>query len=134
VQVLGLTDIVSFAAGGNSGSTGHQLAATSNGTLWGWGDDRYGQLGDGKTKKTVSSPIKAKLLSGATAGSTITGLACGADDSFVLDAAGDLYAIGENKLGSLGDGGTANTTTPILIDSAVDMVSTTSDNALDYHP
>ncbi len=134
VQVLGLTNVVTFAAGGNSGSTGHQLAVTSNGTLWGWGDDQYGQLGDGKTKKQVSSPVKAKLLSEATGGSSITGLACGANDSFVLDAAGNLSAIGENKLGSLGDGGTSNSTTPVLIDSAVGMVSTTSDNALDYHP
>lgn len=134
VQVVGLSDVVTFGAGGNSGSTGHQLAATSDGTLWAWGDDSYGQLGDGKSKKKVASPVKAKLLSAALGNNSVTGLALGAADSFVLDNAGDVYAIGENVGGSLGDGGTSSSSTPILIDSSVGMVSSTSNNALDLHP
>ena len=78
VQVVGLSGVVVFGAGGNSGSTGHQLAATSSGTLWGWGDDSYGQLGDGKSKKKVASPVKAKLLSAALGNNSVTGLALGA--------------------------------------------------------
>ena len=134
VQVVGLSGVVAFGAGGNSGSTGHQLAVTSNGALWGWGDDLYGQLGDGKSKKKVASPVKATLMSAAIGANSVTGLALGAADSFVLDSAGDVYAIGENTGGSLGDGGTSNSSTPVLIDSSVGMVSSTSNNALDLHP
>jgi alpha-tubulin suppressor-like RCC1 family protein len=134
VEVVGLSDVVAFGAGGNSGSTGHQLAATSKGTFWGWGDDLYGQLGDGKSKKKVASPVKAKLLSTALGSNSVTDVALGAADSFVLDSAGDVYAIGENTDGSLGTGGTTNSSTPVLIDSSVGMVSSTSNNALDLHP
>lgn len=133
VQVLGLSGVVAFGAGGNSGSTGHQLAATSDGTIWGWGYDLYGQLGDGKSKKKVATPVKSTLLSTAIGSTTVTGLALGAADSFVLDSAGDVYAVGENTDGSLGTGGTANSSTPVHIDSSVDMVSATSNNALDLH-
>ena len=134
VQVVGLSNVVTFGAGGNSGSTGHQLEATSDGTLWAWGDDSYGQLGDGKSKKKVASPVKAKLLSAALGNNSVTGLAFGAADSFVLDNARDVYAIGENVGGSFGDGGASSSSTPILIDSSVGMVSSTSNNALDLHP
>ena len=133
VQVLGLNGVVEFGAGGNSGSTGHQLAVTGDGTIWGWGDDLYGQLGDGKSKKKVSTPVKAKLLSAAIGSATVTGLALGAADSFVLDSGGDVYAVGENTDGSLGTGGTTSSSTPVHIDSSVDMVSSTSNNTLDLH-
>jgi alpha-tubulin suppressor-like RCC1 family protein len=134
VQVIGLSGVTVFGAGGNSGSSGHQLALTSDGTLWGWGDDLYGQLGDGKSKSKVGSPVKAKLLSAALGEDNVTGLALGAGDSFVLDSAGQVYAIGENTDGSLGSGGTSNSSTPILIDNSVGMVSATSNNAVDLHP
>jgi alpha-tubulin suppressor-like RCC1 family protein len=43
VRVSGLTHVVDIAAGGV-----HSLALKSDGTVWAWGDDWYGQLGDGK--------------------------------------------------------------------------------------
>ena len=134
VQVVGLTGVVAFAAGGNSGSTGHQVAVESNGSIWAWGDDLYGQLGDGKGKKKVKSPVKAKLLSAAVGTQGVSALACGAADTFLVDGSGDVYAVGEDVEGSLGDGSTGSTTTPVLIDRAVSLISTTSDNALDYRP
>ena len=77
--------------------------ARNNGALWGWEDDLYGQLDDGKGKKKEASPVKATLLVAAIGANSVTGLALDATDSFVLDSAGDVYAIGENTGGSLGD-------------------------------
>ncbi len=42
VPVVGLTSIVSIACG-----SGHSLALKSDGTLWSWGGNGYGQLGNG---------------------------------------------------------------------------------------
>jgi alpha-tubulin suppressor-like RCC1 family protein len=44
VRVLGLTDVVSAAGG-----SGHSLALLKDGTVRAWGDNRFGQLGDGTT-------------------------------------------------------------------------------------
>ena len=43
-QVSNLTDVVAIAAGGN-----HSLALKSDGTVWAWGYNGSGQLGDGTT-------------------------------------------------------------------------------------
>jgi alpha-tubulin suppressor-like RCC1 family protein len=55
VRVDGLTDVIAVAAGGK-----HSLALKSNGTVWAWGSDSSGQLGNdtdkqGREKNAVSS-------------------------------------------------------------------------------
>jgi alpha-tubulin suppressor-like RCC1 family protein len=42
VQVLGLSNVTAIAAGAN-----HSLALKNDGTVWAWGYNDYGQLGDG---------------------------------------------------------------------------------------
>lgn len=51
-------------APGYQGHNGYMLA--SNGTLYGWGDNASGQLGDASLGTTISSPIKMALPSGVT--------------------------------------------------------------------
>jgi len=61
--ILGLVIVVSTLYGqGTSRATTpqiaagsyHSLALKSNGTLWAWGDNGYGQLGDGTTTNRTS--------------------------------------------------------------------------------
>ena len=54
VQVSGLTGVVAVAAGSSlalswGDPTAHGLALKEDGTVWAWGDNRFGQLGDGTT-------------------------------------------------------------------------------------
>lgn len=57
VQVSGLHDIVAVSAGGE-----HNLALKSDGTVWAWGANDDGQLGDG-TRRNRLEPIQISSLS-----------------------------------------------------------------------
>ena len=60
MQVSGLTGILSVAAGASqawswfSEAGAHGLALKEDGTVWAWGDNRFGQLGDGTTTHRAS--------------------------------------------------------------------------------
>ncbi|MEK6968567.1 MAG: hypothetical protein AABX51_08125 [Nanoarchaeota archaeon] len=56
VQVVGLTDVKSVAAGFE-----HSLALKSDGTVWSWGANYYGELGDG-TNSNRNVPIQVSGL------------------------------------------------------------------------
>jgi alpha-tubulin suppressor-like RCC1 family protein len=61
VQVSGLTRVMAVAAGGHDG-----LALLSNGTVMAWGENEFGQLGDGTTTRS-NVPVPVSSLGGATA-------------------------------------------------------------------
>jgi alpha-tubulin suppressor-like RCC1 family protein len=58
VQLGSDTDWASFAVGPL-----YVLAVKTNGTLWGWGSNEYGQLGRGADKTNKSSPVQVGSLS-----------------------------------------------------------------------
>ena len=62
VQVSGLTEVTAIAGG----RWGHSLALKSDGTVWAWGYNQYGQLGDGTTTSR-SIPVQVSGLTGVTA-------------------------------------------------------------------
>lgn len=70
-------------------------AVTSDGTVWAWGDDRYGQLGDGSTADE-STAIKVPGLP------PIVAVAAGFWHAVALDASGNVWAWGDNVNGEVG--------------------------------
>mgnify|MGYP001592321934 FL=1 len=56
VKVSGLSGVIAIAAGFD-----HSLALKSDGTIWTWGYNTYGQLGDG-TNEARSIPVQVKDL------------------------------------------------------------------------
>ena len=91
-------------------SAGHQhmLALRNDGTLWSWGSNVLGQLGDGTTA-TRLGPVQ---VGGATNWAT---LAAGWNNSFALRSDGTLWAWGSNIDSALGDGSTVSRTSPVQI-------------------
>jgi alpha-tubulin suppressor-like RCC1 family protein len=77
------------------------LAIGSDGNLYLWGYDYYGQLGDGSTL-TVIRPKTISLAPGVTPAA----IAEGAFDSYALGSDGKLYDWGYNGDGELGQGST----------------------------
>lgn len=87
--------VTAIAAG-----TYHSLAVAGDGTVWTWGGDGYGQLGDGTT-----GPHAVPLhLTGPTAPSGIATVAAGSYHSLALASDGRIWAWGDDRYGQLGTG------------------------------
>jgi alpha-tubulin suppressor-like RCC1 family protein len=56
VAVPGLSGVAQISAGGNLSTNGHMVALLNNGTVEAWGQNFYGQLGDGTTTSS-STPV-----------------------------------------------------------------------------
>jgi alpha-tubulin suppressor-like RCC1 family protein len=89
----------------------HTTVAKADGSLWGWGYNGYGDVGDGTTTDVTTGP---KLISATGwAGATI---AARYYHTIAIKADGSLWAWGYNGDGELGDNSTTNVTTgPKLI-------------------
>ena len=96
----------SFASGGV-----HSLAISSNGTLWSWGYNNYGQLGDG-------SVINKNAPFQIGSSNNWVFIAGGNYSSFGLKTDGTLWAWGYNGDGQLGDGTNTASNAPIAISFA----------------
>ena len=103
--VVGLSESVraqAVFAGGH-----HGLALGRDGTLYTWGANESGQLGDGATTNR-STPVSATL----PAGVRVVTVAAGGRHTLALGADGALYAWGANADGELGDGATTDRARP----------------------
>lgn len=107
-QVVGLTNIIAITRGRNTAP--HCLALNSDGDVWSWGYNSFGQLGHGNTT-TLKSPSKIAALDTVT----ITKIGASGESSFAIDNNGNLYTWGHNSFGNLGWGGTSTQTTPTTV-------------------
>lgn len=111
VQINGLSGIIAVAA-----DTEHTLALKNDGTVWAWGENSSGQLGNGSSTSS-STPVQ---VSGLSSISRI--FACGGA-SYAVTANGVVMAWGNNAYGQLGDGTTTSYNTPKAIDALNGAVS-----------
>jgi alpha-tubulin suppressor-like RCC1 family protein len=151
--------VIAIAAGGT-----HTLALKSDGTVWAWGYNGYGQLGDGGTTNKYT-PAQITSLTGigaiaagwahsvvlktdgtadgavgtvwtfgmnsngqlgegstvtsrltvATSLSNVTGIGAGSTSTFALTADGTARSWGDNSYGQLGDNTTTGRSTPVTV-------------------
>ncbi|MDR9392094.1 MAG: hypothetical protein RI554_08720, partial [Trueperaceae bacterium] len=90
----------------------HTLAPDADGTLWTWGHNEYGQLGNGTT---VASTTPVSVTDVAERGVRITGVAAGTNHSVALDEHGTIWTWGKNEYGQLGTGTNVDSTTPVSV-------------------
>lgn len=86
----------------------HMLAVTTGGAVYGWGYNKNGQLGIG-TIKNALLPVSVLLPAGAIA----VQAAGGKYHSLFVTSDGSVYASGFDSAGQLGNGGTAQVSTPV---------------------
>jgi hypothetical protein len=108
-----LTFQVTHAGGFVKVSTGvsHSAGIREDGTLWAWGSNQYGQLGDGTNTSRVR-PVRISTADGWTS------VSCGGFHTVALRADGTLWTWGYNINGQLGDGTTSNSSVPTQVGSA----------------
>ena len=116
VLVSGLTDVVSVSASGSN-----SLAVQSDGTLWAWGSNSKGQLGDGPTTDSLTP----KPVSGLTG---VVAVAAGNYHSLAVKSDGTLWAWGGNFNGQLGDGTTTDRSTPKPVPGLTGVVAVAAGN------
>ena len=111
-QVSGLTDVVAIAAGSS-----HSLAVKSDGTLWAWGYDGFGQLGDSASHAGNQSvtPVQVEGVGGTGFLTGVSSVAGGGLHSLALKNDGTVYAWGYNSTGGLGNGGGPDSSTPVQV-------------------
>lgn len=80
-----------------SAGSEHSLAIRADGTLWAWGGNLFGQVGDGSLKN-ISKPIMVGTAKNWVA------LASGEFHNLALRSDGTLWSWGYNLNGQLGDG------------------------------
>ncbi|MFN2476361.1 MAG: RCC1 domain-containing protein [Chthoniobacterales bacterium] len=88
----------------------HSLAIGSDGKLYAWGGNNFGQLGNGSTANSTP-PVVVSLPAGVTA----SAIGAGFNHSLAAGSDGKLYAWGSNGEGELGNGSTTQSTTPGLV-------------------
>jgi alpha-tubulin suppressor-like RCC1 family protein len=94
VQVTALgASVVEVAAG-----IFHTCAGKADGTLWCWGWNGNGQLGDWSFE-LETTPVQVTAL-----GASVVGFAAGVDHTCAHEADGTLWCWGHNQYGEVGDG------------------------------
>ena len=92
----------------------HTAAIKTDGTLWIWGGNTSGQLGDGTTV-SKSSPIQV--------GGSWASVSCGYNFTLAIKDNGTLWAWGNNTYGQLGIGTTVSKSSPVQVGSLTDWTS-----------
>ncbi|MBI3987452.1 MAG: VCBS repeat-containing protein [Lentisphaerae bacterium] len=91
--LTGVSNVTAIVAGGN-----HSLALLNNGTVWAWGDNAQGQLGNTNVTAFTNLPVQVLDLS------NIVAIAAGDTHSLAVRNDGTLWGWGNNTDGELGDG------------------------------
>ncbi len=102
-QIPSLTNFVDVKAG----SGGSIMALRNDSTVWNWGYNIYGQLGNGTT-------IGSKIPLQVTTLSQIVKIENGMHSEYALKSDGNLYSWGWNAFGKLGNGNSTNISLPAL--------------------
>jgi len=86
----------------------HTCALKRDGTVWCWGYNRYGQLGDG-TRMDRYTPVQVVNLT------DVIQISAGALHTCALKRDGTVWCWGHNEYGQLGDGTKINRFSPVQV-------------------
>lgn len=99
--------------------SGHSLVTASDGTVFSWGQNTYGQLGDGTSGNGTDKNVPVEVsTSGVLNGKIITQVAAGTYHSIALASDGTVYTWGNNSFGQLGDGSNTQSSIPVAVNTS----------------
>ena len=118
-----LTPVTTFAGGNNWADTAttdpaelytlscgsfHTAAIKTDGTLWTWGSNGFGQIGDNTSGNVTTTPVTT--FAGGTNWKQVAG---GRDHTAAIKTDGTLWTWGRNQYGQLGTNNTTTRSTPV---------------------
>ena len=115
----GLSSAVRVAAGYN-----HNCALKSSGEVMCWGYNGYGELGDGTTTRRLTPAYVMTSLT-PPSGVAFTGAVAidvGYNHSCAVTSGGTVWCWGDNTMGQLGNGLTANSSLPVQVSGITNAV------------
>jgi len=128
--ILGICILYSAVGWDESGSSGKRITSYAPGiihypgqafgvktddTLWAWGSNQFGQLGN----VTATDQYLPVQISGTGWASIV----CGAYHTLGLKTDGSLWAWGDNRFGQLGNGTAISSTVPVQIGNNTDWLA-----------
>ena len=124
VQVKLPAPVRQVSQGGSGAGNGQTIAILANGSVWTWGNNSRGQLGNASTANS-HVPVRVNVPAGVTFVTVNSGgYAC-----YAIDSSGKLWAWGGNQNGQLGTGrGTLIETSPVDVGLRLTQVSSTASN------
>ena len=102
-QVVNLANVQTVAGGWY-----HSVALKTDGTVWAWGYNVHGQVGDDTTEDR-NTPVQVSNLTNVQA------IAAGKCHTLALKSDGTVWAWGDNGRGQLGDATNAERHTPVQV-------------------
>jgi hypothetical protein len=112
-RITTLTNVVDFAVNSDTNPLDTNtfcLAARSDGTLWGWGYNTNGQLGNSSTANVTTGPVQ--ITANGMGARIVTQVYAAGSPSFsmVVTNTKEVYASGYNAYGNLGINSTTQST------------------------
>lgn len=118
VQLPGVSDATAISVGGSPYAAApgpHACALRADGTVVCWGNNAFGQLGDG-TNSSSQAPVAVVGIQDASA------VVAGPYGSSCAVVADGVRCWGRNDFGQLGDGTTASSNVPVAVAGVPDAV------------
>jgi alpha-tubulin suppressor-like RCC1 family protein len=92
------------------------LAEATDGTVWAWGQNTHGEIGDGTTKDR-RAPVEVNGLT------DVVDVAAGLRHGLAVKSDGSVWGWGENAGGQLGDGTYDDRPTPAQVNDVADITA-----------
>ena len=105
-NINGMENIV-YATSGKS----HVIALKNDGTVWTWGYNKFGQLGNGSTEDSYETAVKVSGLE------NIVQIEANDNVSYAVDINGNVYAWGRLSTNSLGGEYNKDTSVPVKFEN-----------------
>lgn len=116
--------VLEVSQGGSLASNGQTIVRLTNGSIWTWGSNSRGQLGNG-TRTSSDLPVQVLV----PAHVVFISVHSGGSACYAIDSSGQLWAWGDNRFGQLGTGSARGfETRPVDVGLHLAQVSATSLN------
>jgi alpha-tubulin suppressor-like RCC1 family protein len=120
VETNGVTPITGFIAVAAS-KYYTTIALKNDGTVWAWGSNSYGELGQGGYSSSSVDPVQVRIQGGFL--TDIIAISAGISHVLALKADGTVWAWGNNQYGQLGDGTTINKNLPVQVTNLSNIIA-----------